>query len=310
MASLPPCSVSKDSFLLSSKSFMIPPRTSTRTTGIYGSPLKFEKIEDTRLRFLGSVKTNPALRLEASRETLTSTQEVPIHKMESVEENDGRPDLFSDIKHRFLSFKRSKYLEKSDHFQKLAKGQAPKFMVIACADSRVCPSSILGFEPGEAFMVRNVANLVPPLENGPSETNAALEFAVNSLKVENLFVIGHSCCGGIRALMSMQDEVDSGSFIRNWVVIGKHARSSTQAAAANLSFEQQCRHCEKESVNHSLVNLLTYPWIEERARQGLLSIHGGYYDFVNCTFEKWTLDYKGSNVENGKYAIKDRAFWS
>ncbi|THG03116.1 hypothetical protein TEA_001292 [Camellia sinensis var. sinensis] len=128
-----------------------------------------------------------------------------------------------------------------------------QFMVIACADSRVCPSYILGFQPGEAFVVRNVANLVPPFENGPSETNAALEFSVNSLEVENILVIGHSCCGGIRALMSVQD---------------------------------------KESINRSLVNLLTYPWIEERVTKGVLSIHGGYYDFVDCTLEKWTLDYQ------------------
>ncbi|GJY04973.1 beta carbonic anhydrase 5, chloroplastic isoform X2 [Tanacetum coccineum] len=84
-------------------------------------------------------------------------------------------------------------------------------------DSRVCPSYILGFQPGEAFVVRNIANLVLPFENGPCETNAALEFSVNALQVENILVTGHSCCGGIRALMSMDDE-DNSSFIKNWVV--------------------------------------------------------------------------------------------
>ncbi|XP_071692549.1 beta carbonic anhydrase 5, chloroplastic-like isoform X2 [Rutidosis leptorrhynchoides] len=85
----------------------------------------------------------------------------------------------------------------------------PKFLVISCADSRVCPSYIIGFQPGEAFVVRNIANLVPPFENGPCETNAALEFSVNTLEVENILVTGHSCCGGIRALMSMEDEEKS-----------------------------------------------------------------------------------------------------
>ncbi|KAI7992260.1 hypothetical protein LOK49_LG12G00699 [Camellia lanceoleosa] len=103
--------------------------------------------------------------------------------------------------------------ENLECYENLAKSQAPKFMVIACADSRVCPSYILGFQPGEAFVVRNVANLVPPFVNGPTETNAALEFAVNSLEVENILVIGHSCCGGIRALMSMQDDVNSRWFM-------------------------------------------------------------------------------------------------
>ncbi|KAK8518931.1 hypothetical protein V6N12_012166 [Hibiscus sabdariffa] len=176
--------------------------------------------------------------------------------------------------------------------------------------SRVCPSIILGFEPGEAFTVRNVANMVPTYESGPSETNAALEFAVNSLEVENILIVGHSCCGGIRALMSMQDEANSSSFIRSWVVVGKKAKLSTKASASNLDFDQQCTHCEKESINNSLLNLITYPWIEEKVKKGLLSLHGSYYDFVDCTFEKWTLDYKGSITDGKNRAVvKDRSFW-
>ncbi|MCL7036495.1 hypothetical protein MKW94_016488 [Papaver nudicaule] len=295
--SIPTTSVSKDSSVFNS---INSPKNNTQ---IYGSQLKFE---DSQFKYLGLIKRNQgSLRLEAS---FAPTQVAPVKDMEK-KQNDL--NLFNDMRDRFLSFKRFKYLEKSDHYQKLANGQAPKFMVIACADSRVCPTSILGFEPGEAFVVRNVANLVPPFENGPTETNAALEFAVNALKVENLFIVGHSCCGGIQALMSMQDGEHSSVFIKDWVINGKQARTSTKAFAADLSFEQQCRHCEKESVNHSLVNLLSYPWIEERVRNGLLFIHGGYYDFINCTFEKWTLDYKGNGAqEDGKYAIKDRVFWS
>ncbi|KAI3922189.1 hypothetical protein MKX01_005878 [Papaver californicum] len=303
-----PTSVSKDSFLFNSKN---PLKNNTQVVQIYGYQLKPEKFDDSHYKYLGLIKRNQGfLRLEASRDSSASTRVGLVKEMEK-KPNEQTLDLFNNMRDKFLSFKRFKYLEKSDHYQKLANGQAPKFMVIACADSRVCPTSILGFEPGEAFVVRNVANLVPPFENGPTETNAALEFAVNALKVENLFVVGHSCCGGIRALMSMQDGAHSSIFIKDWVINGKQARTSTKAVAANLSFEQQCRHCEKESVNHSLVNLLSYPWIEERVRNGLLSIHGGYYDFVNCTFEKWTLDYKGNSAEeDGKYAIKDRVFWS
>ncbi|KAI3895911.1 hypothetical protein MKW98_025702 [Papaver atlanticum] len=303
-----PTSVSKESFLFNSKNSL---KNNTQVVQIYGSQLKPVKFEDSHFKHLGLIKRNHGyLRLEASRDSVGSTRVAPVKEMEK-KPNDQTLDLFNDMGEKFLSFKRFKYLEKSDHYQKLANGQAPKFMVIACADSRVCPTSILGFEPGEAFVVRNVANLVPPFENGPTETNAALEFAVNALKVENLFVVGHSCCGGIRALMSMQDGAHSSVFIKDWVINGKQSRTSTKAVAAGLSFEQQCRHCEKESVNHSLVNLLSYPWVEERVRNGLLSIHGGYYDFVNCTFEKWTLDYKGNGAEeDGKYAIKDRVFWS
>ncbi|XP_062097932.1 beta carbonic anhydrase 5, chloroplastic-like isoform X2 [Humulus lupulus] len=201
--------------------------------------------------------------------------------------------------------------EKLEHYQRLAEVQVPKFMVIACADSRVCPSNILGFQPGEAFMIRNVANLVPPLENGPSETNAALEFAVNTLEVENILVIGHSRCGGIETLMSMQDELSS-SFIHKWITKAKFAKLKTRNVARSYSFDEQCRHCEKESVNRSLLNLLTYPWIEDRVKNNLVSIHGGYYDFLNCTFEKWILDVNNdsSNIDGAKYLFKDHEIWS
>lgn len=249
------------------------------------------------------------MRLGSSGDPLRLTRAYTEIKFDRQDETDHIVDPFMGMESRFLKFKKHNFLENSAHFQKLAEAQAPKFMVIACADSRVCPSNILGFQPGEAFTVRNVANLVPPFENGPSETNAALEFSVNTLEVGNILVIGHSCCGGIRALMSMQDEDDSsGSFIRDWVVTGKSAKLRTKAAAANLSFEQQCRHCEKESVNRSLLNLLTYPWIEKRVSEGILSLHGGYYDFVKCTFQKWTLDYEGMKADS-KLAIKDSVFW-
>ncbi|XP_024175238.1 beta carbonic anhydrase 5, chloroplastic isoform X6 [Rosa chinensis] len=201
--------------------------------------------------------------------------------------------------------------KESEHFQNLAQVQDPKFMVIACADSRVCPSNILGFQPGEAFMIRNVANLVPPFENGASETNAALEFAVNTLEVENIFVIGHSSCAGIETLMTMQDDGDSSSFTHRWVVNAKVAKLRTKADALHLSFDQQCRYCEKESINRSLLNLLAYPWIADKVGKNMLSVHGGYYDFLNCAFDKWTLDVNGNNSTLGdkQYLVKDRERW-
>ncbi|KAM3682474.1 hypothetical protein ACB098_12G076400 [Castanea mollissima] len=270
---------------------------------------QWSKNMESHLRLLPSVKRNQISRLKASSCSLGLAQELTSYKVENMGKTDGDQDLFAEMKQRFLSFKKHKYLEDLEHFQALAEAQYPKFMVIACADSRVCPSNILGFQPGEAFMIRNVANLVPPLEHGPSETNAALEFAVNTLEVENILVIGHSTCGGIQALMSMQDDVDSRSFLEKWVINGKSAKLRAKAEAAHSSFDQQCRHCEKESINRSLLNLLTYPWIRERVRKELLSIHGGYYDFLNCSFEKWTLDLKGSSIEGGRYSFKDQAFW-
>ncbi|KAH6773225.1 beta carbonic anhydrase 5 [Perilla frutescens var. hirtella] len=284
---------------------------SAKTSSIFGSQLRSPEIEQTRLRFLDSFKRNITVRLKALMESPGLAQDTIENKPKFTRVSNEESDHFKELKHRFLGFKKDKYLSNLEHYQSLAEAQVPKFMVIACADSRVCPSSILGFQPGEAFVVRNVANLVPPHENGPTETNAALEFAVNSLEVENLLVVGHSCCGGIKALMSLQDEVNSSSFIKSWVVVGKPAKVKTKAAASDLNFDQQCRHCEKESINRSLLNLLTYPWIEERVIRGKLSIHGGYYDFTDCTFEKWTLDYKGSTMlSDSTCSIKNREFWT
>lgn len=198
-----------------------------------------------------------------------------------------------------------------EHYESLAEAQYPKFMVIACADSRVCPSNILGFQPGEVFMIRNIANLVPMMKNGPSECNAALQFAVTTLQVENILVIGHSSCAGIEALMKMQEDTEPRNYIHNWVASGKVAKLKTKAATSHLCFDQQCRFCEKESINQSLLNLLSYPWIKDRVRKDLLSIHGGYYDFSNCSFEKWTLDFKECNVneERSSYVVKEKEFW-
>ncbi|XAR72402.1 Carbonate dehydratase [Bertholletia excelsa] len=281
-------------------------------TSVSCSILKFGGDEQTLMRLPFYSKGSPPLRLKAAMDSPRLAKELVDRKQKVEEGTQNGSDPFKEMKDRFLSFKKHNFLENLERYQNLAKGQAPKFMVIACADSRVCPSVILGFQPGEAFILRNVANLVPSFENGPSETNAALEFAVNSLEVENILVVGHSCCGGIRALMSMQDKGDSSSFIQSWVIVGKNARVRTKAAASNVNFDQQCRHCEKESINRSLLNLLTYPWIEERLTKGLLTIHGGYYDFINCTFEKWTLDYQESSIrrETGMCCIKNREFWS
>ncbi|KAL5128831.1 Beta carbonic anhydrase 5, chloroplastic [Glycine soja] len=231
----------------------------------------------------------------------------------NMTEIDGYQNLFDLIKQRFLSFKNQKYIKELEHFQALAEAQFSK-MITDLPNSRVCPSNILGFQPGEVFMIRNIANLVLVMKNGPSESNAALEFAVTTLQVENILVIGHSSCAGIEALMNMQEDVESGNFTHKWVANGKLAKQRTKAATAHLSFDQQCKFCEKESINQSLLNLLSYPWIEDRVRRELLSLHGGHYNFSNCSFEKWTLDFKECNVkeeeeEESSYVVKEQEFW-
>ncbi|CAM0951748.1 unnamed protein product [Alopecurus aequalis] len=251
-------------------------------------------------------------RTKASKDHSGLTRQLLDYQHDTVNEADGDYDAFGNMKARFMDFKQRNYVENFSKYQDLAEQQTPEFMVVACADSRVCPTSILGLQPGDAFTVRNIANLVPPYEHGASETTAALEFAVNTLKVPNVLVVGHSRCGGIQALMSMKNKKDDSGpgFIRGWVSLGKSARLSTEAAAGNLNFESQCRHCEKESINSSLLNLLTYPWIEERVMEGTLNLHAGYYNFIDCTFEKWTLVYRPGLEGGSKYAIKNRSTWS
>ncbi|XP_022131314.1 beta carbonic anhydrase 5, chloroplastic-like [Momordica charantia] len=282
MAAIRPTLIHKNPFI-SSSSF-----------SVGRSPLSMkEEIDETHQEL--EVPSNRIHELEVSRNPSGLAQELSGMEMRNVAKVKDEDNLFDEMKKRFLSFKKHKYLEHLEHFQALAELQAPKFMVISCADSRVCPSNILGFQPGEAFAIRNVANIVPPWENGPTETNAALEFAVNTLEVENILVIGHSSCAGIQSIMSMEDDVTASSFVHKWMANAKVAKLRTKAAAAHLSFDQQCKYCEKESIKLSLKNLTTYPSIEERLKRELISVHGGYYDFLTCTFEKWTLDYKNAS---------------
>ncbi|KAL0357925.1 UNVERIFIED_CONTAM: Carbonic anhydrase, chloroplastic [Sesamum calycinum] len=178
------------------------------------------------------------------------------------------------IRTGFEQFKKENYDKNPSLYEQLAKGQSPKFLVFACSDSRVCPSHVLNFQPGEAFMVRNIASMVPPYD-----------------RVENILVIGHSCCGGIKGLMSIpEDGTTSSDFIEEWVNICKTAKTKVRTEFNNMDFSEQCTHLEKEAVNVSLGNLLTYPFVRDAVVKKTLSLKGGHYDFVKGAFELWNLD--------------------
>ncbi|KAH9310407.1 hypothetical protein KI387_025442, partial [Taxus chinensis] len=127
------------------------------------------------------------------------------------------------LKNGFSRFKQEIYGKETDLFSKLSSGQSPKFMIFACADSRVCPSTVLKLNLGEAITVRNVANIVPPYQKPTDispELGVAIEYAVLHLKVENIVVIGHNCCGGKKGLMSIPDDGSTKmDFIEEWVKI-------------------------------------------------------------------------------------------
>ncbi|KAK9090422.1 hypothetical protein Sjap_023599 [Stephania japonica] len=209
-------------------------------------------------------------------------------------------DPVERLKNGFVHFKKEKYEKNPALYGELAKGQSPKFMVFACSDSRVCPSHVLDFQPGEAFVVRNVANMVPPFDQIKyAGVGAAVEYAVLHLKVENIVVVGHSACGGIKGLMTFPDEgPHSTDFIEDWVKIAKPAKKKVIAESNGAPLGAQCTQCEKEAVNVSLANLLTYPFVRDGLVNKTLALKGGYYDFVNGSFELWGLDFGLSSSLN------------
>jgi carbonic anhydrase len=161
-------------------------------------------------------------------------------------------------------------------FERLAEdGQRPLAMVIACTDSRVDPGMIFDAGPGEIFVVRNVANLVPPCvpDGSYHGTSAALEFGVLRLGVSHLIVLGHGPCGGIRALLEGAP-APPGDFIGPWMSIAEQARRRVLACAPA---ERQLA-AEQEGVRLSLENLRTFPWIVERVADGRLRLHGAHFD--------------------------------
>lgn len=176
-----------------------------------------------------------------------------------------------------------RYFKSGDEsvFAQLRLGQNPRALVISCCDSRADPGMLLGAGPGEIFVVRNVANLVPPYRNGAEMPGirADIEFAVKGLNVERIIILGHSGCGGIGALMKGEAETASQyEFIGAWVSIAAAARERVLRELAGEPVAAQVKACEKAAIGLSLENLMSFPWIRERVQAGTLTLHGWYFD--------------------------------
>lgn len=158
------------------------------------------------------------------------------------------------------------------------QGQSPQVMVVACCDSRVDPALILQCDPGDLFVVRNVANIVPPYEKDDAHhgTSAALEFGICFLKVKHLILLGHSQCGGIQSLLN--SEVETDDFISNWM-------SLVQVAACNPN---NVDDCAKAALHHSYDNCMRFPWIKERVANGELIIHLWFFDIKKGKIFKYS----------------------
>jgi len=180
----------------------------------------------------------------------------------------------------FRRFRELHFAEDAVQFQDLVQfGQTPKALVVACCDSRVDPALVLDCAPGDLFVIRNVANLVPPSENQGHYhgTSAALEFGVRNLAVPHIIVLGHAQCGGIHALLEGGVSRDD-SYIAEWMGIAAAAREQTEREFAGASDKLRHRACEQQAILVSLNNLMTFSWICERVEQGKLSLHGWYFD--------------------------------
>ncbi len=181
----------------------------------------------------------------------------------------------------YQRFREKYYEENKQLLLRLAEeGQFPKIAIISCCDSRVDPTIILDCEPGDLFVIRNVANLVPPCESHDSYhgTSAALEFAVNGLNVESIIVLGHTQCGGIKALMDNPETLDSKSFISTWMSQLEHVRDDILSDDKLTTKEQRYDVCEQHGIMQSLENLMSFPWIGSQVKEGKLKLHGWYYD--------------------------------
>lgn len=178
---------------------------------------------------------------------------------------------------------RDKYFE-NEHplYPRLTSGsgnQNPKTLIIGCSDSRVDPAIITSASPGELFIVRNVANMVPPYETGGGfhGVSAAIEFAVVNLKVENVIILGHRQCGGIRALMLNHETAQNG-FVEQWVRIAQDAKERVLQAHQGEDEDSLCRHGELEAMVTSLNNLRTFPFVRAAIEERGLSVMGIYFD--------------------------------
>jgi carbonic anhydrase len=189
-----------------------------------------------------------------------------------------------DLISRARAFRSGSFLSQQSLYQRLIReGQSPKILMIACSDSRIDPSIIFDAKPGEIFMVRNMASLVPPCI--PDElchgTSAALEFGVLGLGVEHLIVLGHGHCGGIDALLrSAGKDGPKTDFIEPWLSCMTGVRDKMLREMPDGSHAQMARAIEDETVRQSVRNLRTFPWIDERLRAGELSVHGWHFDIA------------------------------
>ncbi len=198
---------------------------------------------------------------------------------------------------RFHGWKATVYTENQSWYRRLAEqGQHPRAMVISCCDSRVHVTSVFGADQGEFFLHRNIANLVPPFVSDGAQhgTSAAVEYAVNALKVAHIIILGHSNCGGVKGCHDMctgkaPELEQEGSFVGRWMDI---LRPGYERVKDIKDPEERNTALEKEAVLVSLENLMSFPFVKEAVESDLLTLHGLWQDIGEGGIEQYLSDVK------------------
>ncbi len=203
----------------------------------------------------------------------------------------------------YAHFRKNRLARERERYEELAeKGQKPHTMVIACCDSRSAPEVIFGAAPGEIFVVRNVANIMPPHEPDGTyhSTSAALEFAVQALRVKHIVVMGHGRCGGIAAFRQQitgeeADPLSPGDFIGKWISLLEPVESRLKCTGGETAADLQMK-LERESIKQSIENLKTFPCVSILLEREQIGLHGAWFDISSG--ELWTLDEETGEFEN------------
>lgn len=194
----------------------------------------------------------------------------------------------------YKSFMANRYAPEEARYKVLAdKGQAPNTMIIACCDSRSAPETIFDAGPGEMFVLRNVANLVPTFQpdGGQHGTSAAIEFAVNALNISNIVIMGHGRCGGIKAALAPDTgPLAHGDFIGKWLNMLAPVSDQVSKYTLLTNTERQTM-LERFSIRNSIANLRTFPYVKSLEDEGKLAVHGAWFDIA--TGELWVMNTEG-----------------
>lgn len=198
---------------------------------------------------------------------------------------------FGNLIEGYRRFRAKQSTATREQWQQLAVGQSPRACIIACSDSRADPATIFDADPGEIFVVRNVANLVPPFEanGGRHGVSAALEFAVTQLNVPEIVVMGHERCGGISAALTGQFHdapAGEGGFVHRWM--SQIDETAEAIARDHGTSDEAHRLLEEAAIRQSLANLRSFPFVSDREKNGTLKLLGCHFSIRDG--ELWLLD--------------------